>query len=94
MGSLGTSLGVPWGGLEGSFGGSQGRVARGDEILEISGGSQQATHRQPVPLGVYITMEILMSAVPPEVTEYWTGIGSVVGIGAMCGGSGPPPPKL
>ena len=49
---LGDSLGLPWklwGGPWGSLGSPQGRVACRDEILEISGGSPQATHRQPVP---------------------------------------------
>ena len=50
MGSLGRSLGSlgeVWEDPLGSFGGSQGRVACRDEILEISGGSQQATTGNP-----------------------------------------------
>ena len=61
------SLGEVWEDHLGSFGSSQGRVACRDEILEISGESQQATHRQPVPLDAYISKGILMFASPPKV---------------------------
>ena len=56
FGLLGGSLGVPWAGLGGSFGGSQGRVSCRHEILEISGAHLQATRpvvcRDGLPVGV------------------------------------------
>jgi len=87
LGSLGRSLGGPLArsgkGPLGSFGGSQGRVACRDEILEISGGSQQATHRQPVSLDAYISEGISMFAGPPSIAWYWV-------MGLCAGGLGPP----
>ena len=72
LGSLGGPLGSLeelWEGPLGSFGGSQEWVACRDEILEILGGSQQATHRQPIPLDGYISKGILMFAGPQKPTK-------------------------